>query len=245
MTTNKYINLKNKAYFKVEGYNKDTFLQGLITNDINKCSENKAIYSAFLSPQGKFIADFFIINLGESFLFEIDFKYIEEILNKFNMYKLKEKITITPVLGLSSIVIYKNNNLFSELKNEGQLKKTNYGYIFLDPRNIKMGLKIIIKSNFLKKFCKKNILEQGLYSDYEEIRIRNTIPDSITDLEINKSLLLENNFESINSLDWDKGCYIGQEITARMKYRSLLKKSLTKIIIVKGVIKAGEDIFFE
>ena len=120
MTSNKYIHLKNKAYFKVGGPSKDSFLQGLITNDINKCIENKTIYSAFLSPQGKFIADFFIINQKESYLFETDLKFVDEILNKFNMYKLKEKITISNLNNYKSIAIYKANKLFSEL-NAGDL----------------------------------------------------------------------------------------------------------------------------
>ena len=71
------------------------------------------------------------------------------------------------------------------------------------------------------------------------------IPDSLVDLEVNKSVLLENNFESLNAIDWNKGCYIGQEITARMKYRSLLKQSITRIQIIEGQVKANDEIFLE
>ena len=97
----------------------------------------------------------------------------------------------------------------------------------------------------MNDFCIKYSLQKDSFADYNQKRIENLIPHSILDLQINKSVLLENNFDSINAIDWEKGCYIGQEITARMRYRSLLKKSLTKIIIIKGNIISGDEIFFE
>jgi len=77
---------------------------------------------------------------------------------------------------------------------------------------------------------------------YKELLIKNLIPFTVDDLIINKSLLLENNFENINAIDWEKGCYVGQEITARMKYRSLLKKSIRALEILSGTIKPGYKI---
>ena len=77
-----------------------------------------------------------------------------------------------------------------------------------------------------------------------ELMIKNLVPDSINDLKINKSLLLENNFDAINAIDWDKGCYVGQEITARMKYRALLKKSIRAVEIISGSTMPGNKIFY-
>ena len=108
-----------------------------------------------------------------------------------------------------------------------------------------MGLKAFIEKTYVNDFCIKYSLQKDSLVDYDQKRIENLIPHSILDLQINKSVLLENNFDSINAIDWEKGCYIGQEITARMRYRSLLKKSLTKIIIIKGNIISGDEIFFE
>ena len=110
---------------------------------------------------------------------------------------------------------------------------------FLDPRHLNLGQKILLKNKDLKKI--KNINEDN-FEKYKEILMKNLVPYTPDDLKENKSLLLENNFQNINAIDWDKGCYVGQEITARMKYRSLLKKQLYTLEIISGEIKIGDEI---
>ena len=245
MTTNKYIELEDSAFFEIKGIEKNSFLQGLITNDINKCKINKSIYSAFLTPQGKFVADFFIAKLKNSFLFETHEKLIDELIKKLNFYKLRADVKLDKNTKYSSLAIYDKNKLFDNLIAEGDSKIIDNGIIFIDPRKNIMGLKAFIEKTYVNDFCIKYSLQKDSLVDYDQKRIENLIPHSILDLQINKSVLLENNFDSINAIDWEKGCYIGQEITARMRYRSLLKKSLTKIIIIKGNIISGDEIFFE
>ena len=245
MTTNKYIELEDSAFFEIKGIEKNSFLQGLITNDINKRRTNKSIYSAFLTPQGKFVADFFIAKLKDSFLFEIHEKLIDDLIKKLNFYKLRADVKLDKNTKYSSLAIYDKNKLFDNLVAEGDSKIIDNGIIFIDPRKNIMGLKVFIEKKYVKDFCIKYSLQKDSILDYDQKRIENLIPDSILDLKIHKSVLLENNFDSINAIDWRKGCYIGQEITARMRYRSLLKKSLTKIIIIKGNIISGDEIFFE
>ena len=246
MTTYKYIELKDSAFFEISGTDKNTFLQGLITNDINKCTVNKSIYSAFLSPQGKFIADFFILNLGNSFLFEIREKFIDNLINRFNFYKLRANVEIKKIENhYKSLAIPLRKELFNELKFPGESKNSKNLFVYVDPRKIDMGIRIIIEKNEFNKFCNENSLLEDSLQNYNKKRIECLIPDSQLDLEVNKSVLLENNFESLNAIDWDKGCYIGQEITARMKYRSLLKKTITKIEILEGQVQINDDIFFE
>ena len=245
MTTNKYIELEDSAFFEIKGIEKNSFLQGLITNDIDKCKTNKSIYSAFLTPQGKFVADFFIAKLKNSFLFETHEKLIDELIKKLNFYKLRADVKLDKNTKYSSLAIYDKNKLFDNLIAEGDSKIIDNGIIFIDPRKNIMGLKAFIEKTYVNDFCIKYSLQKDSLVDYDQKRIENLIPHSILDLQINKSVLLENNFDSINAIDWEKGCYIGQEITARMRYRSLLKKSLTKIIIIKGNIISGDEIFFE
>jgi len=245
MTTNKYIILDDVAFFEIKGNDKELFLQGLITNDIFQCTENASIYSAFLSPQGKFIADFFILNLGQSYLFETKKKFIDSLIIKFNFYKLRADIKINKIDNLYSILIHERNNLFNNLKEKGDTEKINNGHIIVDPRNKLMGLKAFIKKETLESFVIKYSLSKDEYENYDKKRINHIIPDSILDLKINKSILLENNFDSINAISWNKGCYVGQEITARMKYRALIKKSIMKISLVKGKIKTDDEIFFK
>ena len=233
MTTSKYISLENSAFFEISGAEKNTFLQGLITNDINKCTENKSIYSAFLSPQGKFIADFFIIDHGKSYLIEIHKKFVKDLINKLKIYKLRAKVGINIVDDLLSLSIIENNDL---LQSEADI------LLFKDPRNDKLGNKIFVAKNKFKEIEKKYNLIEDNFEKYRELLIKNLIPFSSEDLIQDKSLLLENNFDKINAIDWEKGCYVGQEITARMKYRALLKKQLYALELISGNINIGDKI---
>ena len=246
MTTNNYIELKDSAFFEISGADKSAFLQGLITNDINKCTKNISIYSAFLSPQGKFVADFFIVNLGNSFLFETRKKFIDDLIDKFNFYKLRADIEIKKIENYyKSLAIIFRKEIFSELKLPGESKNSKELSVYVDPRKAEMGIKVIVETNEFNKFCNEHSLLEDSLQNYNKKRMEYLIPDSLVDLEVNKSVLLENNFESLNAIDWNKGCYIGQEITARMKYRSLLKKSITRIQIIEGQVKANDEIFLE
>ena len=114
---------------------------------------------------------------------------------------------------------------------------------FNDPRCSDLGQRIIFFSNLKEEFFSKNNFIKKDFKFYRELMIKNLVPYSTKDLEINKSLLLENNFEAINAIDWDKGCYVGQEITARMKYRALLKKNIRAVKILSGKVNPGNEIY--
>ena len=235
MTTCNYIHLVDSKFISIKGEDRNEFLQDLITNDINKCNKGNPIYSCLLSPQGKFLADFFIINLGDSYLIEINEIYIENFIAKLNIYKLRSKINITIEENYISFVI-----LNIDLKLNEEINYIKY----TDPRCSNLGKKIIIKSNLKNNFISNNNLIKVDFKSYRELMIKNLVPYTTKDLIINKSLLLENNFDKINAIDWDKGCYVGQEITARMKYRALLKKSIRAVEIISGRTLPGNKIFY-
>ena len=228
MTLPYFYKNSNSRFLSIEGKDSNEFLQNLITNDINKCSEGKIIYSCLLTPQGKFLSDFFIFKEDKKYLLETHSFFYEKLLKKLNLYKLRSKVHINAVNNLHSYSIF------------GDLQKDKDTIIFnVDPRNKNIGLKLI--------HHKKDPKILGGFIDisedkYHEILIQNLVPLSHYDLEENKSLLLENNFENLNSISWDKGCYVGQEITARMKYRALLKKQIYNIQIISGRVELGEII---
>ena len=218
----------NSRFLSIEGRDSNEFLQNLITNDINKCAEDNILYSCLLSPQGKFLSDFFIFKKDERYLMETHSLFYEKLLKKLNLYKLRSKVIINEANNLYSYSVF------------GDLKKDQDTFIFnTDPRNKNIGLKLIhLKKNpkILDHFNEIN------EEKYHQILIQNTVPLSHYDLEENKSLLLENNFENLNSISWDKGCYVGQEITARMKYRALLKKKIYSLEIKDGLPIIGQQI---
>ena len=209
----------NSRFFKISGDESESFIQNLITNDITKCSKDRIIYSCLLTPQGKFIADFFIFKQNNIYFFETDKKFYENLLQKLKIYKLRSKINIEEEENLFSYSIFNFDYNFNYLSKQS------------DPRNNNLGNKLILKNEIELSNDKIKIIDKN---KYHEILILNNTPYSSIDLNENKSLLLENNFENLNAIDWEKGCYVGQEITARMKYRALLKKKLYPLKIKKG-----------
>ena len=228
MTTNYfYKNLKSK-FLEISGQDSVPFIQNLITNDINICKTNDFLYSCLLTPQGKFFADFFIFKNKEKFVFELHDIFYENFLKKLNMYKLRSNINIEEIETLYSFIIF------------GKLKTNkHYKILNLDPRNSNIGKKLIQYDPSIK--FNEEIIEID-EKKYHEILIQNKVPYSPFDLRENKSLLLENNFDNINGISWNKGCFVGQEITARMKYRALLKKQLYALELIAGNINIGDKI---
>ena len=228
MTTNYFYKNSKSKFLEISGQDSVPFIQNLITNDINKCKENHFVYSCLLTPQGKFFADFFIFKNKEKYFFEVNDIFYENFLNKLNMYKLRSNINIEEIKLFYSFIIF------------GELEINNhYEILNFDPRNNNIGKKLI-QYDPLIKFNEK-IIEID-EKKYHEILIQNKVPYSPFDLQENKSLLLENNFDNINAISWNKGCFVGQEITARMKYRALLKKQLCALELISGNINTGDKI---
>ena len=217
----------NSRFFKISGKDSESFLQNLITNDIKKCIDGSIIYSCLLTPQGKFLADFFIIDINGEYFFETNEKFYNNLLNRLKIYKLRSDILIDEVKSLYSYSIF---NLHYETDN---IILSN------DPRNNNLGKKLILNH---KIKITDNYIKEISETEYHEILIASTTPYSPFDILENKSLLLENNFENINAIDWDKGCYVGQEITARMKYRGLLKKKLYSLKLKAGSVLVGDEL---
>jgi len=210
MTTNYFYKNSKSKFIEIYGQDSVAFIQNLITNDINKCKENNFLYSCLLTPQGKFFADFFIFINKEKFIFEVHDIFYENLLQKLNMYKLRSNINIQETKLYYSFIIF------------GKLEiKNHYEILNSDPRNIYIGKKLIQYDPLIE--LNDEIIEID-ETKYHEILIQNKVPYSPFDLKENKSLMLENNFDNINTISWTKGCFVGQEITARMKYRALLKK---------------------
>ena len=231
MKTEYYFINNDTRFINIAGDDRQEFLQGLITNDINACNRNNPIYSCILSPQGKFLADFFVIELDGSYLIEIRNRFFDNILQKLQLYKLKSKVIISENNSYLSCVLFINK----------KIAVPNHLISFQDPRNNNIGIRYILNTDNSSSLKKLGFTPVDI-NYYKEILMKNLIPYSPDDLIVNKSLLLENNFQNINAISWDKGCYVGQEITARMKYRALLKKKIYTLEIISGSIQVGEKI---
>ena len=245
----KKIKLDDRIIIEIIGTDTKDFLQPLITNNIDLVSSKKSIYAALLSPQGKYIFDFFIFENSISGHLSIDCakNRCAELLEKLNIYKLRYKINFNINNNISIFSIYGTDyselelNL-KEVSLEGSTEKINNNIILVDPRNKKLGLRIY--SDLSSPIEGFNKMPDGEKSDLDYIRIELSVPNPDLDLEIEKSFLIENNFEFINAIDFKKGCYVGQENTARQKYRGTAKKKLFLIRIIGDDIINGTKIYY-
>ena len=196
--------LPNRQIISISGDDKKTFLQGLITNDINQVNNKNAIYSLMLSPQGRFLYDFFIIQKNDTLLLDCNSNKIDEIIQKFSFYKLR-----------SNIKIQKENNLSVAISFHKTATNDKQTISFIDPRNKKMGYRHFITQDNLYKSQQQ----------YNLHRLQLKIPDD-SDLTFDKSFPLEFGFDNLNAVNYQKGCYVGQETTARTHYKGIIRKKI-------------------
>ena len=230
---NKYHLCLNKSILKISGSDRFKFLQGMVSNDLEILKKDNSIYCAFLTPQGKFLYDFYIINHKNFYYLECLKKKEDEIINKFQLYKLRAEVNFNKMQDMVCILV--NNNL---QKKFDQNTIENFIY-FPDPRNNKFFLKGFCQKSSIKSLQKEFGLSKIDQNCYEKIRISNTIPEAEKDIKVGKTLLLEARFDKLNGISWEKGCYIGQEVTAITNYRGKLKKQIYGVKI-EGKISSNE-----
>ena len=194
------IHLTNRAIIEIGGADRKKFLQGLITNNVEKASVSNLIYAVMLSATGRFLYDFFIFDDGENLILDCFAERRDEIFQKLNFYKLR-----------SQVVIKKNDEL--------KIISNEEGRGFPDPRNSKLGHRLYGNAT-----CDSP-------KNYEFLRISLKIPESESDLTYEKSLILEFGFDDLNAIDYNKGCYVGQELTARTHHRGEIRKKIFHIKI--------------
>ncbi len=212
------VELENRSILRLTGKDTTDFLQGLITNDIKGIDTQQAIYAGLLTPQGKFLFDMIIVqNNGDLFL-DIEKSRKDDLFRRLMMYKLRADVNIideSETLKVWAVFDHSNTDTDNNDKAASSI-------IYDDPRSSRMGKRII--SNHAPAFTPM------AYHEYEQQRLQNTIPDGSRDMKVEKYFWLETNAEALNGVDFDKGCYVGQELTARMKHRTTIKKSLITFI---------------
>ena len=240
------MNFKTKI-IKIEGKNLEGFFQNLVTNDIQLLKNNQVLYSAMLTPQGKFLVDFIILKEGDYFLIEANYKDIYEIRNLITKYDLRQDLKISFLKDINThCIIY--NDLPSDIKKDlvkfNTVKKNN-SFILLDPRKNKYLARIWMNKKDIPSLPVK--LTKGSSNKRLELeRIKNSIPDSLIDLEKEKSFILNFNFDKLNAISFKKGCYIGQENTSRQNYRGKIKYLLNTVELIKGSFpKINTELFSE
>ena len=235
----KYFHYESSSFLKIKGTDCQKFLQGLISNDIYQINQNKGIYSSMLSPQGKFIYDFFLIRFRDCIILECTKESIDEIKTKLNLYKLRSDVEISIEKNLDSYLLQK------DIKEKIKDMKLSELIFFEDPRFLDSDIKLYCSEEKFNKINKSLILNQIKKEEFDNLRITKTIPDFSLDTKKNESLLLELRFDDLNGINWEKGCYMGQELTAITKYRAKIKKKLYGLKIKGKINDIEKEVFFD
>jgi folate-binding protein YgfZ len=245
MNNSVYI-LKDRAILYVNGQDAKDFLQNLISNDINKVTDDSSCFASLLTPQGKFLYEFIVVKHKSGFFIDCEKAQSEEILKQLNLYKIRSKVEI---LNLSNEFVvasfsYEKYLLIDKSKDIlGFTMKYREDPIILDPRNKNLGARLIINLEKLYISLKKLELKDDNIEDYHNQSHKlGIVPKNLNKLK-NKLFGIECNFEELNGIDFKKGCYVGQENTARIKLKNKLSKRLLPVEIIDGKLEEDEKVY--
>ncbi|HEU0217562.1 MAG TPA: folate-binding protein [Stellaceae bacterium] len=250
MSNGRFVVLEDRAVLAIAGPDRVSFLQGLVSNDVTRVSNERAIYAAFLTAQGKYLHDFMLVERDETLWLDGEAARLADLKRRLSMYRLRAKVTIEerPDLAVAAILDGLALGLAAEA---GAARGFDSGVAFTDPRLPALGARAILPRNDIRSVLSAAKLNEADFAEYDRRRLALGIPDGSRDLMVDKTILLEAGFDELNGVDWNKGCYIGQELTARTKYRGLIKKRLFPVridgpapepgaLIMHGGHEAGE-----
>ena len=245
MNNSVYI-LEDRAIIYINGDDATDFLQNLISNDINKVTDSSSIFASLLTPQGKFLFDFIIVKHKSGFFIDCEKTQSEEIFKQLNLYKIRSKVEI---LNLSNefVVASFGYEKYLSIENSKDILGFTFKYredpIILDPRNKNLGARLIINLEKLYLSLKKLDLKDDKIENYHiQSHQLGIVSKNLNKLQ-NKIFGIECNFEELNGIDFKKGCYVGQENTARIKLKNKLTKRLLPIKIIDGELSEDEKIY--
>ena len=248
MEINETVVLDNRGFIKITGIEASIFLQNIVTNDIEKINNDFTLFSSILTPQGKYLYEFFILKIKDGYLLECERESIPEILKIFTFYKLRSKVTLDDV-SKEYISLAISLEKFKEINKSKILKGYTLNYkdylIYVDPRNQNLGAKIITKfekfQDILKIFDLKKTDKEKYYNKSFNLGIAQINLDKLK----NKIFGIENNLDELGGIDFKKGCYIGQENTSRIKLRNKLRRRILPVIKISGKINENDVIKYK
>lgn len=233
-----YIPLENRGLIKIDGPDARAFLQGIVSQDMNRVTTETAVYSAFLTPQGKFLYDFFCFEMDGALVLDCEADRRSDFFKRLSMYKLRSNATLSDITETHQVYAVLDEPAKLGLgDSRGQSVPCGGGVAYIDPRLAAMGARVTLPKG--DPALTQAGLTAGTVEDYEYVRITQGLADGSRDMEVDKALLLENGFEELDGVSFTKGCFMGQELTARTRYRGLVKKRLLPVAIDGPVPEAG------
>jgi len=225
--------LPERGAIALTGEETVSFLQGLVSNDVENVSPTRAIYATLLSPQGRFLFDFFVMSRHGGLLLDCEAARAADLARKLTMYKLRSKVAVENLSDRMTVAALWGQGAaaaFGLPAEAGAATAVDDVSIYVDPRLPALGLRLM----GLREDVSRLLVGKGhsvTAEDWQRHRLALGVPDGSRDVPVDKGFLLEHNFEELNAIDFKKGCYVGQELTARTKYRGLVRKRLFKVAV--------------
>ena len=213
--------LPERGVVEVSGEDRVSFLQGLVSNDVADAAPGRAVWAALLSPQGKWLADFFILAEGDRLLLDVERAQIPMLVQRLTRFRLRSKVAIRPA---DEILVYAG----------WDGAPGDAGIVAADPRLPTAGYRIL---------SAVPLTTNAKAEDWDRHRLALGLPDGSHDLESDKTVLLEAGFDELGGVSWSKGCYMGQELTARTKYRGLVKRRLVPVTVEGKLPEPGAPVW--
>ena len=239
------IHLSHKSIFLITGKDKIEFLQNIISNDIRHVSKEQSIYSTLLSPQGKFLYDFNIIQSGEDFLIQCNKNDIDDLIARLTIYKLRSDVVFVKKDEelLSLFINVDSKGIFeSSKKIPGSTMVNEFGIFFNDTRISEFGIHGIIQKNKAEEFVKTLNLQTLPIQTYQKLCHNIGFFEFLSKDILNQIFSLELNLKELHGVDFKKGCFVGQENTARMNLKEKIRRRLLQVQILSGQPKDQETI---
>ena len=256
MEINETTILDDRGFIKINGDEAKSFLQNIVTNDIEKITDSLTLFSSIFTPQGKYLYEFFILKFEDGYLLECEKKLTSEIIKIFDFYKLRAKVNLIDVSKKYTNIIISLEKFKEITKTEhvkgstlscekGSTLSCENERIYVDSRHKNLGAKIITKIENAENIIKKLDLKKIDKKNYYEKSFALGIPQlNLTKLK-DKIFGIENNLDELNGIDFKKGCYIGQENTSRIKLRNKLRRRILPVQKITGEISENDIIKYK
>ena len=219
---------------EVTGADRSQFLQGLVSNDVAKAAPDRALYAALLTAQGKYLHDFFIVAMGDSLFLDGEAARLADLKRRLGLYKLRAKVSLAEASDRYIVAAAFGDATAGALglpAERGAAVPFAGGLAYIDPRLAELGARLLLPRAAGATPLTGRGFRMSDAAGYDRLRLALGVPDGSRDLVLDKSILLESGFDELNGVDWQKGCYVGQELTARTKYRGLIKKRLMPVAV--------------
>lgn len=249
--------LDDRGVLSVTGEDARSFLQGLVSNDMDKVAADRAMWAAFLTPQGKFLHDFFVVQVahgengeGTAFLLDCEGGRRDDLRRRLRMYRLRSKADVTDVTDAMTVAaVFRPAEAAAEAfgvpGTAGAARNLAGGAAYVDPRLAAAGVRLIGETAEVAAALDHRDSEAAEAAEYDRHRLDLALPDGSRDMVVERALLLECGFEEMHGVDFQKGCYLGQELTARTKYRGLLKRRLFSVRIDGPAPEPGTPVLMD